>query len=81
MQYEVVSRALAYVSCFSTLSLFMTSVAIAAINVGNVHRLHFFCPPGACIKGVLVADQTQFGGLTSRPHVEAVATRLWSAKI
>jgi hypothetical protein len=80
MQYELVSRALAYVSCFSTLSLLMTSVAIAAVNVGKVRPLHF-CPTNACIAGVLVANETQFGGLTSRPHIEAVATRLWSVKI
>ena len=35
MHYEVVSRALAYVSCLSTLSLFLTSMSIAAINVGK----------------------------------------------
>ena len=80
MQYEVVSRALAYVSCFSTLSLFLTSVAIAAVNVGNVRPLHFFCPPGACVRGVLVADEGQFGGLTSSSHVAAVANRLWPAR-
>jgi hypothetical protein len=80
MQYEFVSRALAYVSCFSTLSLFMTSVAIAAVNVGKVRPLNF-CPTNACIAGVLVANEIQFGGLTSRLHIEAVATKLWSAKI
>jgi hypothetical protein len=51
MHYELVSRALAYVSCLSTLSLFMTSVAIAAINVGNA-RPAAICPPNACLAGV-----------------------------
>jgi len=35
MQYELVSRALAYVSCFSTTCLFLTAMAIAAANVGT----------------------------------------------
>ena len=43
MHYELVSRALAYVSCFSTMSLLMTSMAIAAINVGRAHDS--FCAP------------------------------------
>lgn len=37
MPYELVSRALAYVTCFSTLGLFATSMAIAAVNVGKTH--------------------------------------------
>lgn len=36
MQYELVSRALAYVSCLSTTSLFLTAMAILAINVGKL---------------------------------------------
>jgi hypothetical protein len=78
MQYELVSRALAYVSCLSTLSLFMTSMAIAAINVGKVRPVS--CAPNTCIAGVLVTSGERFGGLTNRSHVEAVATKLWSVK-
>jgi hypothetical protein len=80
MQYELVSRALAYVSCLSTLSLFMTSMAIAAVNVGKAPP-SLFCPTRACVSGVVVADGTQFSELTSRSHVEAVAAKLWSVKI
>ncbi len=80
MHYELVSRALAYVSCFSTLSLLMTSMAIAAINVGKVRPL-LPCPLGACVAGVLVATDKQFGGLTNKVHIEAVASKLWSAKV
>lgn len=80
MQYELVSRALAYVSCFSTLSLFMTSMAIAAINVGKARPLSF-CAPNACVAGIWVTHEKQFGGLASTSHIEAVATKLWSTKI
>ena len=80
MQYELVSRALAYVSCLSTMSLFMTSVAIAAVNIGKVHPAPF-CALNACVAGVWVTSQERPDGLTSRSHVEAVALRLWSAKV
>jgi hypothetical protein len=77
MHYELVSRALAYVSCFSTMSLLMTSMAIAAINVG---RAHSFCAPNACVAGILVSKEGQFGALTSSAHVDSLAAKLWSAK-
>lgn len=35
MSYDYVSRAVAYLSCLSAVSLFATSMAIAAINVGQ----------------------------------------------
>ena len=79
MHYELVSRALAYVSCLSTLSLFMTSMAIAAVNVGKVRPLSS-CAPNTCIAGVWVASDEHFGSLASRVHVEAVAAKLWSVK-
>ena len=80
MHYELVSRALAYVSCLSTMSLFATSMAIAAVNVGKLH------PPTACSPSVCAASLTkpatqQFGGLVSKAHVEAVAAVLWSKKV
>ncbi|AGK57947.1 hypothetical protein HYPDE_31363 [Hyphomicrobium denitrificans 1NES1] len=80
MQYELVSRALAYVSCLSTISLFMTSMAIAAVNVGKVPPL-LFCPTHTCAAGVVVADNAQFGGLSSQSQVDRLAIKLWSAKI
>jgi hypothetical protein len=80
MQYELVSRALAYVSCLSTMSLFMTSMAIAAINVGKAHP-SLYCPANACVAGIVVADNGQLGGLTSQSQVEMLAAKLWSTKI
>ena len=64
MQYELVSRALAYVSCFATMSLLMTSVAIAAVNIGKVHPVSL-CAPNACIAGVWVVSEAQSDELTS----------------
>jgi hypothetical protein len=78
MHYELVSRALAYVSCFSTMSLLMTSMAIAAINVGRAHNS--FCAPNACVAGILVSKEGQFGALTSSANVASLAAKLWSVK-
>lgn len=78
MHYELVSRALAYVSCISTMSLLMTSVAIAAINVGRSPFVP--CAPNACVAGILVSKAGQFGALTSTAHVNELAAQLWSAK-
>jgi len=80
MQYDLVSRALAYVSCLSTMSLFMTSMAIAAINVGRASPLPF-CPTHTCATGVVVADNAQFGGLSTQSQVDRLAIKFWSAKI
>ncbi|MET1046863.1 MAG: hypothetical protein ABWX70_09210 [Hyphomicrobium sp.] len=78
MHYDVVSRALAYVSCFSTLSLLMTSMAIAAINVG---RISSPCGPNACVAGVLISKDGQFGSLTNHAQIDALAVKLWSVKV
>ena len=43
MTYEALSRALAYASCFTCLSLFASSMALTAINVGKLG------PPDACM--------------------------------
>jgi hypothetical protein len=80
MQYEAVSRALAYVSCLSTMSLFATSMAIAAVNVGGL-RSPDRCPASACTAHVISPAGDPFGGLNSKGHVEAVAAALWSTKI
>ncbi len=79
MHYELVSRALAYVSCFSTMSLLMTSMAIAAINVGRTSLPS--CAHNACVAGILVDKDGQFGALTSTAHLDALAAKLWSAKV
>lgn len=80
MPYEVVSRLLAYISCCSTLSLFATSMAIAAINVGALKPSNS-CPAPVCTSRVQALAIDTFGGLTSKAHVEAVASVLWSRKI
>lgn len=43
MTYEALSRALAYASCFTCLSLFASSMALTAVNVGKLG------PPDACM--------------------------------
>lgn len=42
MPYELLSRSLAYISCLSTFSLALTSVAFAAVHVGKAQ------PQAAC---------------------------------
>ncbi|MBA2127698.1 hypothetical protein DLM45_15915 [Hyphomicrobium methylovorum] len=79
MQYEFVSRALAYASCLSTLSLLMTSMAIAAVNVGHSSPLRTANTP-IPIVGVVVSDGGQYGNLSSRSAIDTLAARLWSAK-
>ncbi|HMN36373.1 MAG TPA: hypothetical protein PKD49_01500 [Hyphomicrobium sp.] len=86
MTYEALSRALAYASCLSSMTLFATSMAIAAINVGKLG------PPGPCGSGVCTALAVQADDLhpgpmsaahaaTSGAHIQAVATTLWHKKI
>ncbi len=79
MPYEVVSRALAYISCLSTMSLFATSMALAAINVSNSKSVDT-CASSACTAHVQKPAGDPFGGLTSKVHVDAVATALWTAR-
>jgi hypothetical protein len=78
MPYEALSRALAYVSCLSTMSLFATSMAIAAINVGKLNPPHA-CGPAVCAAHAAVPADP-FGGLTSKAHIEQIAAVLWSKK-
>jgi hypothetical protein len=81
MHYEMLSRALAYTSCLCTVSLFATSMAIAAVNVGKI-KPPLSCGKAACAAvAVKAAKPQQYGGLTSKAHVEAVANVLWSKKI
>lgn len=78
MHHELVSRALAYVTCFSTLSLLMTSMAIAAINVGRLPASP--CARNACVAGISINSDDQFGSLKSPAQVKALAAQLWSTK-
>jgi hypothetical protein len=80
MHYELASRALAYISCLSTMSLFATSMAIAAVNVGKPQPQFASHPPASVIARADTGD-LRFGGLTNKAHVEAVAMVLWSRKI
>ncbi len=75
MHYELVSRSLAYASCISTMSLLLTSVAIAAINVGRLHPAS--CQPNACLAGIRVDTEAQYGALTSKAHVASLAAKFW----
>ena len=81
MHYEALSRALAYISCLSTMSLFATSMALAAVNVGNGFKPPDRCPAASCTAHVPTPAGDPFGGLTSKAHVEAVANALWSKKV
>lgn len=80
MHYELVSRALAYASCLTAMSLFATSMAIAAINVGKPHPT-LACSTMKCAHAPQKVGAADFGGLTSKAHVDAVAAVLWSQKI
>jgi len=81
MQYAFVSRAVAYVSCLSTMSLLMTSMAIAAINVGKTHTQFASFPTSASVSGIVVANTEQFGALADHSQIEVLAARFWSAEI
>lgn len=80
MHYDLVSRALAYVSCLTAMSLFATSMAIAAINVGKSPP-SLACSTAKCVHAPLKVGSAEYGGLTSKGHVDAVAAVLKSQKI
>lgn len=80
MSYDLVSRTLAYISCLTSMSLFATSMAIAAVNVGRV-SLPSICHGSGCAAALSKPAGAEFGGLTNAAHVEAVAAVLWSRKI
>lgn len=79
MHYDLVSRALAYASCLTAMSLFATSMAIAAINVGKSPP-SLACSSPKCAVAPLKVGAADFGGLTNASHIEAVAKSLWSRK-
>lgn len=62
MSYELVSRTLAYVSCMFVMSLFTTSMALAAIQAGLLAPLHG--PPVLTAQAVKAKAVT--GGWTIR---------------
>ena len=78
MPYEMLSRALAYVSCLTTASLLATTMAMAAVTVGKMKPAH--CGPSACAQ-VAAKPADPYAGFASKAHIEAVATVLWSKKI
>jgi hypothetical protein len=80
MHYDLVSRALAYASCLTAMSLFATSMAIAAINVGKGPSSLAYSAP-RCAAAPVMVGSAGFGGLTNKAHIEAVADRLWTRKI
>jgi hypothetical protein len=80
MHYEIVSRALAYASCLTAMSLFATSMAIAAINVGKGPS-SLACSALRCTAAPVTVGSAGFGGLTNKAHIDAVANSLWSRKI
>lgn len=80
MSYEALSRALAYASSLFTMSLFATTLAVAAAGVGKyMHPGN--CSPAGCATMAVKSPASPYGGLTDRAHVEAVAAVLWSKKI
>ncbi|MEQ1715048.1 MAG: hypothetical protein ABL907_03520 [Hyphomicrobium sp.] len=78
MPYEALSRALAYASCLSTMSLFATTMAIAVVNVGKLKPPQP-CGPAVCTARI-IEPANPYGGLTSKAHIEAIAAVLWSKK-
>ena len=80
MHYDLVSRALAYVSCLTAMSLFATSMAIAAINVGKSPP-SLACSTAKCVSAPQKVGAVEFGGRTSKAHVDAAAAGLKSQKI
>lgn len=78
MHYEMLSRALAFASCLSTVSLFATSMALAAINMSNMKPQP--CGPTACA-ATAAKPSDPLAAFTDRAHIERVAAVLWLKKI
>lgn len=72
MPYELLSRALAYVSCLSTLSLFLTSMALVAVNEGMV-KSPALCAPAGCTAMVKPGGPPGLGELTKPVLMEKEA--------
>ena len=67
MQYELVSRAFACLSCLSTMSLLLTSAAIVAVNVGKLRPVGS-CGPYACLAGISIQCAFPAGGPDGKAH-------------
>lgn len=71
MHYEALSRALAYVSCLTTLSLFASSMVIAAVNVAKMG------PPDACMFAACAIHTAEAASLRHRSeHLEIIAANI-----
>lgn len=71
MHYEALSRALAYVSCLTSLSLFASSMAIAAVNIARIG------PPDACMFAACAIHSAEAATTRHRSeHLEIVAAAL-----
>lgn len=71
MHYDALSRALAYISCFTSLSLFASSMVIAAVNVGKLG------PPDACMFAACAIHSADAVGTHTRAelrHLEVLAS-------
>ena len=74
MHYEALSRALAYISCLTTLSLFASSMVIAAVNVAKMG------PPDACMFAACAIHSAEATTVRHRSeHLEIVAVALPAA--
>jgi hypothetical protein len=80
MHYDLVSRALAFVSCLTAVSLFATSMAIAAINVGKGPP-SLACSNARCTAAPVTVGSARFGEPTKMAPLPAVADWLSSRKI
>ncbi len=71
MPYEALSRALAYASCFTCLSLFASSMALTAVNVGKLG------PPDACMFAACAIHSADAVNTRVRSeHLEVIAAAL-----
>lgn len=71
MQYEALSRALAYVSCLTSLSLFASSMAIAAVNIAKLG------PPDACMFAACAIHSAEAVSIRGHAqHLEMIASAL-----
>lgn len=74
MHYEALSRALAYISCLTTLSLFASSMVIATVNVAKMG------PPDACMFAACAIHSAEATTVRHRSeHLEIVAVALPAA--
>jgi hypothetical protein len=80
MPYELLSRALAYTSCLSTMSMFLTAMALVVTNVGTV-KPPALCAPAGCTALVKPGGPPGHGSLISPAHAETIASGVPTKKI